>query len=278
MAGYKTKNVFIVSKKMTLVFKYIHGGIGWNMENNKKEELWRDKFINISNENKEDIVLFLQKALSDINVEKNDMWDGLTVSLVRNLLNSSAKDMESLKEMVINKADEMIKADISEPEAVLALEYTTAPCILFTAYKLTGSDIYKEKIIQLEKSDLRMGLAFDMLYETAFGGKEHYHAITVEFDELAKKNRTSDMEKAMFMIALIDTIEAIDQPVYELYRKLVDIFRDEMKSIVVLAKEAGLMDKKQLLKDVLASAILSCTLKKACDMKVVLAEKYSAFI
>ena len=121
-----------------------------------------------------------------------------------------------------------------------------------------------------------MGMAFDMMHETMFGGKEHYHAITVKFAGLSDRERKTDIEKAMFMEALIDTIAAIDQPVYELYRSLVDIFRTELKKLTAQGEYTrGVHDTEYtLLKDAKAELVLAYAIKKACDMKVVLAEKY----
>ena len=45
--------------------------------------------------------------------------------------------------------------------------------VSYTHLTITGDEEYKNIITALEKSDKNMGLAFDMNYETYFGGKEH---------------------------------------------------------------------------------------------------------
>ncbi len=220
--------------------------------------------MNITAENTNKLVERVITRLSEIKADDTGMWDGLAVNAAT-LLYKKTQD-EALKAALLKKVDEFVAGvkvmDIEE------LEFTTAPCLLYTAFKLTGDEKYKNKAMELERSDEKMGFAFDMMHETAFGGKEHYHAITVAFNELAKKEPCCDTAKAMFMEALIDTIEAIDQPVYELYRSLVDLFRAQLKGLIANG-EVALIDEK-------AKMILAYAIKKACDMKVILAEKYEA--
>ena len=130
-----------------------------------------------------------------------------------------------------------------------------------------------------------MGLAFDMNYETAFGGKEHYHALTVEFAKIKDNKRDDEMQEALFMLTLADTIAAIAEPVYELYRSLVDMFRDELNGLVSAAWQregkipAGVgAERVNIFADEDAQKVVSLALRKACAMKVVLSEKYENYI
>ena len=220
--------------------------------------------MNITAENTNELIKSMIARLSEIKADETGMWDGLAVNAATQLYKKTLnKDLEAA---LLKLADEFVAGvkvmDIDK------VEFTTAPCILYTAFKLTGDEKYKNKAMELEKSEAKMGFAFDMMHETAFGGKEHYHAITVAFNELAKKEACCDTGKAMFMEALIDTIEAIDQPVYELYRSLVDLFRAQLKGL--------LNNGNVVLADDKAKMILAYAIKKACDMKVILAEKYEA--
>ncbi len=214
------------------------------------------------------------KRIGSIDAAATDMWDGLAVNAAVLLYRKTMS--EELKEALIAKAGEFVKEEVVEVKDIDCVEYTSAPCILYESYRITGQDKYKEKAVTLEKSDAYMGMAFDMMHETMFGGKEHYHAITVKFAGLSDRERKTDIEKAMFMEALIDTIAAIDQPVYELYRSLVDIFRTELKKLTAQGEYTrGVHDTEYtLLKDAKAELVLAYAIKKACDMKVVLAEKY----
>lgn len=196
----------------------------------------------------------------------------------------------ALGQTILEKAKELVKQETILTQELETAEYPSPWCLLYQAYKICPEEeIYKNKIMELKKSGVYMGICFDMNYETLFGGKEKYHALTVRFGELARRPRKSDMEEAAFMLALIDTIEAIDQAVYELYRNLTDLFRNEMKALAAGARaRAGLGNKAalehfyngkcRLLEDGQAQGVLACAVKKACRSKVILAEKYEAYI
>lgn len=190
-------------------------------------------------------------------------------------------DRQELGKAIVDKAEQM-KDKIG---AVSGCEYPSAMNLLYTAYNITGDDVYKKVITELEKSQEYMGLAFDMNYETAFGGKEHYHAITVEFAKVKDNERDDEMQEALFMLSLADTIAAIAQPVYELYRSLVDMFRDELKNLASAAWQregkipAGVgAERVNIFADAEAQKVISLALRKACAMKVVLSEKYENYI
>ena len=189
-------------------------------------------------------------------------------------------EKEELKEVIADKAEQMK----DKAAAVECCEYPSAMNLLYAAYNVTGDETYKNVITELEKSDRYMGLAFDMNYETMFGGKEHYHALTVKFAELKKNGRDNEMQEALFMLALVDTIAAIAEPVYELYRSLVDMFRDELRVLIDRAWERdGRMRKHisgehvDIMKDADAQTVMALAVKKACALKVVLAEKYQVY-
>ena len=189
-------------------------------------------------------------------------------------------EKEELKKVIADKAAQMKDKTAS----VEGCEYPSAMNLLYTAYNVTGDETYKNVITELEKSDKYMGLAFDMHYETMFGGKEHYHALTVKFAELKKNNRENEMQEALFMLALVDTIAAIAEPVYELYRSLVDMFRDELGVLIDRAWERdGRMRKHisgehvNIMDNTDAQAVMAFAVKKACALKVVLAEKYLVY-
>lgn len=223
-------------------------------------------------------------ALRDMSVDNMGVGEGVAVSRAvweYNTLSKDSTESRELAEEIVKKAEQMK----DKKPVVSGCEYPSALILLFSAYNITGDESYKNVITELEKSDDYMGLAFDMNYETIFGGKEHYHALTVRFAELKKQDRMDDMTKALFMLALADTIAAIAEPVYELYRSLVDIFRDELTGLVASAWQregripSGVgAESVAIFADGQAQSIMSLALKKACALKVVLAEKYSRYI
>ena len=210
--------------------------------------------------------------------------EGVTVSRAiweYTVLKDGNPDRQELGKAIVEKAEQM-KDKIG---AVNGCEYPSAMNLLYTAYNITGDDGYKNAIIELEKSQEYMGLAFDMNYETAFGGKEHYHALTVEFAKIKDNKRDDEMQEALFMLTLADTIAAIAEPVYELYRSLVDMFRDELNGLVSAAWQregkipAGVgAERVNIFADEDAQKVVSLALRKACAMKVVLSEKYENYI
>lgn len=222
-------------------------------------------------------------ALRDMSVDTLGAAEGVIVSRAvwEYGVFAQGDEKEELGRVIVDKAEQMK----DKSGVVEGCEYPSAMNILYTAYSITGKDEYKNIITELEKSDEYMGLAFDMNYETAFGGKEHYHALTVKFAEVKEQERTDDMQKALFMLALADTIAAIAEPVYELYRLLVDMFRDELGKLIGEAWQregrtpVGVgAEHVAVFGDEDASKVMSLALKKACAMKVVLAQKYAAYI
>lgn len=222
--------------------------------------------------------------LNEMSVDNMSAAEGVRVSRAiweYTVLKDGNSDRQELAKAIVGKAEHM-KDKIG---AVSGCEYPSAMNLLYTAYNITGNDVYKNVITELEKSQEYMGLAFDMNYETAFGGKEHYHAITVEFAKIKDNNRDDEMQEALFMLALADTIAAIAQPVYELYRSLVDMFRDELNGLVSAAwqREGRIptgvgAERVNIFADADAQKVVSLALRKACVMKVVLEEKYANYI
>ena len=156
------------------------------------------------------------EKLRDMPVDKMGPAEGVIVSCAvweYNILSSDNAQKEELGKLIVSKAEQMKEAEAT----VDGFEYPSAQNLLYTAFTITGDEEYKNIITALEKSDKNMGLTFDMNYETYFGGKEHYHAITVRFAALKEQDR-DEMQEALFMLSLVDAIAAIAQPVYELYR------------------------------------------------------------
>ena len=223
-------------------------------------------------------------ALRDMSVDNMGATEGVIVSRAvweYGTLPKNGAEREALAEEIVKKAEQMKdrKTEVS------GCEYPSAMILLFAAYNITGDESYKNVITELEKSDRYMGLTFDMNYETAFGGKEHYHALTVKFAEIKEQTRTQEKQEALFMLALADTIAAIAEPVYELYRLLVDMYRDELSKLIAAAWQregrtpVGVGEESvAIFTDAEAQCIMSLALKKACSLKVVLAQKYERYI
>lgn len=208
--------------------------------------------------------------------------------------------------------------------------------VLFFAYDETGEEKYRNAIEnimnqlrnqprtnegnfwhkniypnQVWLDGLYMGQMFYMMYETRFGGKEHYNDIITQF-KLVRKNlfnedkqlyyHAYDESRQMYwadketglspnfwlramgwyMLALIECLDAIDQSVYEYYDDLKVLFKEALKGILKYQdKETGLfyqvVDRAYVTDNYLetsGSAMIAYAMLKACRMKVILAEKY----
>lgn len=208
--------------------------------------------------------------------------------------------------------------------------------VLFFALDVTGDDKYRKAIEtlmdQLRKQPrtkdgnfwhkgiypeqvwldgLYMGQVFYMMYETRFGGKEHYNDIVVQFKNVrkfifdnekslyyhaydsAKVQPWADGETGLspnfwlramgwYILALIDTMSVMEQPVYEYYRELQTLFKEAVTGLLKYQdKETGLFyqiidraDAEGNYLETSGSVMIAYAILKACRMKVLLAEKY----
>ena len=71
-----------------------------------------------------------------------------------------------------------------------------------------------------------------------------------------------------FLKLLIGTIEQMSPEIYEYYREMVDIFREDMKKVLNAYYKDGSFE------DAAAVEVLSDVIKRACAQDVLLAEKY----
>lgn len=120
-------------------------------------------------------------------------------------------------------------------------------------------------------------LSFYMNYETRNGGKEHYNDIIAQFNALhnnlfpqVKKAALAgdkDAFKALSLYAAgtIDTMEVMDQALYEIFARLRDIYKETVQ--ILKSTVAG---KSEELKLIYSYAIL-----KGCRMRVIQTEKYA---
>lgn len=139
-------------------------------------------------------------------------------------------------------------------------------------------------------SDGKMNLAdaycsqvFYMNYETRNGGKERYNDIIAQYNGI-RKNLYGDVqsrlntdwqareEAAYYAAALIDTMEVMEQPIYEIYRRLQDLFKEAVGDLLSAA-----MDENGCAAGSCAgNRMLSYAILKGCRMKALHTEKYEA--
>ena len=107
-------------------------------------------------------------------------------------------------------------------------------------------------------------------YETVCNKKEGYPDLMNQMR--AWKDMTDekyDLTNAVaFLKLLIGTIEQMSPEIYEYYREMVDIFREDMKKVLnAYYKDGGY-------EEAAAAEVLSDVIKRACAQDVLLAEKY----
>ena len=79
---------------------------------------------------------------------------------------------------------------------------------------------------------------------------------------------TEKADKLAYLKALLETLEAMDFQIYELYRSLQDQFKVTLRELL---KEYETMSAEE--KAVIAEAI-----ERACAIRILLAEKYEAYV
>ena len=108
---------------------------------------------------------------------------------------------------------------------------------------------------------------FYMYYETKVNGKAGYFDLMNQlryFSDRIEEEFTLE-NVAGYLAMMVDSIEAISPEIYELYHELVALFRARMKqAIEMFAGEAPSE----------AKASIGASLEKACNMDLLLSEKY----
>lgn len=283
---------------------------------------------------------FIKNYIDNFKSAKNDIWnyeDGCILNGA--IMMYEATKEEKYKDFVIGYFDKYINEDgtinfYDTEEFNIA---NAGPGVaLFFAFEMTGNEKYK-KAIEVIMDQLRkqprtelgniwhkkiypeqiwldgmyMCHVFYMMYETKFGGKEHYNDIISQFKNVRKLMRNDETglyyqafdasKKAVwadavtgtspefwlrgmgwYLMALIDTMSSIDQAIYEYYRDLQDLFKEAVVAVMKYQdKETGMfyqvIDKAGEQGNYIetsGSAMIAYAILKACRMKVLLAEKY----
>lgn len=148
-------------------------------------------------------------------------------------------------------------------------------------------------------SDLYCTQPFYMNYDTRNGGKEHYNDIIAQYNEvsyaffdscenssdkyirpydLLMKNSEEIIKKiesdknlyedlVYYAASLIDTMELMAQPLYEIYRKLQEYYKVAVTLLLELKTQENIQDEA-------VEAMLSYVILKGCRMKALQTEKY----
>ena len=125
---------------------------------------------------------------------------------------------------------------------------------------------------------------FYMAYETKDGGKEQYNDVIGQYnamnDELFatvkySQDRTKALKKlSVYAASLIDTMEVMDQMIYEIFRKMQDYYKASVKAVLESGVTAEGMDDM----DDEAELIFAYAVLKGCRMKALHTEKYEGIV
>lgn len=122
---------------------------------------------------------------------------------------------------------------------------------------------------ELNASDMPGYMRMPVLMEEqeAAGKKDKYIEI-VDTLAAAEPDVKSTEEKCSYLKALADTLEHMDFQIYELYRKLQDIFKAVLKDMLSQYENLGGEEHEKL------SEVIS----KACRIGILLEEKYTKYV
>lgn len=115
--------------------------------------------------------------------------------------------------------------------------------VLFYIYDLTGEERYRKAIERLQnkirglKRDMNGNFVWEdglekifpfyMEYETRYNKKANYNDIAARLPDIREKG-----EKASYLMALIDVIDAMSIEIFEHYKTLEKLFKEEIKKIL----------------------------------------------
>ncbi len=249
--------------------------------------------------------MFLKLSDIDNLIKEKDMY---AIGLRLNALSSLCRALRS-KEAVkalTDALDKVLNEGLLENECKDELKRFMPGVSLYTAFDFTEDEKYKNAAIELARgfkdfarndkgyfkdADDKKCLCkaylyepFYMAYETKDGGKEQYNDVIAQYnsmnDELfatvkySKDVKESLKRLSIYAASLIDTMEVMDQMIYEIYRKMQDYYKASVKAVLESGySEDGLEDM-----DTASEFMFSYAVLKGCRMKALHTEKYEGTV
>ncbi|MGN0327954.1 MAG: hypothetical protein ACI4D4_03125 [Lachnospira sp.] len=248
--------------------------------------------------------LYESKLFKKLQVSKEEL-DSRNINIIGTKINSMAALVRALREETAvaelkKSVDEVIAAGILDKLPEGELGNFKIGNGLYTLASFTGEEKYKDEAVKLaaqfniQKRDDKgyfvdkdgeiclcktyLYQSFFMNYETKNGGKERYNDIIAQYNCLYKdkfadtvkdlrQDSTSFFAVASFAAALVDTMEVMDQMLYEIYRKMQDYYKDAVKA--VLSSDINPIDSENE-----ACLLFDYAVLKGCRMKALQTEKY----
>ena len=208
--------------------------------------------------------------------------------------------------MCIRDSDKVIESGIIDSIDKNSLKHFMIGNAFYTASDFTGDDKYKNEAVKLaagfknfarneagyfkdadDKKCLCKAYSYEpfyMAYETKDGGKEQYNDVIGQYnamnDELFADTKYSSDTTAkvkvlsVYAASLIDTMEVMDQMIYEIYRKMQDYFKASVKAVLETGRDYDDFDDF----DEESELMFAYAVLKGCRMKALHTEKYEGIV
>ena len=201
-------------------------------------------------------------------ISSNDVYAlGLRLNALSSLCKALRED--SAVKALTEALDKVIESGIIDSIDKNSLKHFMIGNAFYTASDFTGDDKYKNEAVKLaagfknfarneagyfkdadDKKCLCKAYSYEpfyMAYETKDGGKEQYNDVIGQYnamnDELFADTKYSSDTTAkvkvlsVYAASLIDTMEVMDQMIYEIYRKMQDYFKASVKAVLETGRD-----------------------------------------
>ena len=234
-------------------------------------------------------------------IGSNDVYAlGLRLNALSSLCKALRED--SAVKALTEALDKVIESGIIDSIDKNSLKHFMIGNAFYTASDFTGDDKYKNEAVKLaagfknfarneagyfkdadDKKCLCKAYSYEpfyMAYETKDGGKEQYNDVIGQYnamnDELFADTKYSSDTTAkvkvlsVYAASLIDTMEVMDQALYEIYRQLMNYYKETVKDVLA----TGISGAEKNPAKASYELVFAYALLKGCRMKAVLTEKY----
>ena len=238
-------------------------------------------------------------------ISSNDVYAlGLRLNALSSLCKALRED--SAVKALTEALDKVIESGIIDSIDKNSLKHFMIGNAFYTASDFTGDDKYKNEAVKLaagfknfarneagyfkdadDKKCLCKAYSYEpfyMAYETKDGGKEQYNDVIGQYnamnDELFADTKYSSDTTAkvkvlsVYAASLIDTMEVMDQMIYEIYRKMQDYFKASVKAVLETGRDYDDFDDF----DEESELMFAYAVLKGCRMKALHTEKYEGIV
>ena len=218
-------------------------------------------------------IMFSKLSQIDDFISNKDVYAlGLRLNAISSLYR--ALRSEEAADALTEALDKVLESSVLDSVNKNELKRFMSGTAMYTAFDFTGDEKYRNAAIELAKgfkdferndngyfkdADDKKCLCkayqyetFYMAYETKDGGKEQYNDVIGQYnamnDELFatvkySQDRTKALKKlSVYAASLIDTMEVMDQMIYEIFRKMQDYYKASVKAVLESGVTAEGMD------------------------------------